>query len=69
MFNIENFDIKLNTSFIGRNFIYSEEIDSTNTYLMENENKFSNGTVIFSEFQEDGKGRLKRNCIVKKDKI
>ncbi|MCW8850142.1 MAG: biotin--[acetyl-CoA-carboxylase] ligase [Melioribacteraceae bacterium] len=60
MFNIENFDIKLETSAIGRNFIYCEEINSTNKYLLQSEKKLFHGTTIFSEFQEDGKGRLNR---------
>ena len=60
MFNLENFDIKLETSEIGRNFIYTEEVNSTNKYLLNSEAKLYNGTTIFSEFQEDGKGRLNR---------
>ncbi len=66
MFNIENFDIKLDTKFIGRNFIYTESIDSTNTYLMQNFKNLPHGTVIFSEFQEAGKGRLKRTWFSEK---
>lgn len=60
MFNIENFDIKLNTSFVGRNFIYTETINSTNAYLNENNENYANGTVIFSEFQQEGRGRFER---------
>lgn len=60
MFNLENFDIKLETDSVGRNFIYSEDISSTNRYLLENADKLNDGTTILSEFQNEGKGRLNR---------
>jgi BirA family transcriptional regulator, biotin operon repressor / biotin---[acetyl-CoA-carboxylase] ligase len=60
MFNIENFDIKLETNFLGRNFIYSEEVASTNSYLLKNTTELKHGTTIFSEYQSEGRGRLKR---------
>lgn len=66
MFNIENFDIKLETSFLGRNFYYFETIDSTNSFLMKSKKSFKNGTLVLSEFQEEGRGRLKRNWQSKK---
>lgn len=60
MFNIENFDIKLETENLGRNFIYTEEISSTNSYLMKSNDEFIHGTTILSEFQNQGKGRINR---------
>ncbi|MEE9429426.1 MAG: biotin--[acetyl-CoA-carboxylase] ligase, partial [Melioribacteraceae bacterium] len=61
MFTIEDFDIKLNTKFVGRNFIYAQNVSSTNSYLSEQNKNLENGSVALSEFQTDGKGRLKRS--------
>ena len=61
MFDLEKFDLKLNTDVIGRNFIYAEEVPSTNTELL-NESEFyqKHGTVLFSEKQTEGRGRKNR---------
>jgi len=61
MFNLEIFDIKLETEYLGRNFIYTDEIESTNTELLSNRqlNKKS-GTVLLAEKQLSGKGRKDR---------
>lgn len=61
MLELEKFDLKLNTDYIGRNFIYFEEIDSTNSFLMDKKDKNNtNGTIVFAEKQTEGRGRKNR---------
>jgi BirA family biotin operon repressor/biotin-[acetyl-CoA-carboxylase] ligase len=61
LFNIENFDIKLNTEYIGRTFVYAEELASTNTFLLDKQNGYNqSGTVVLAEKQTSGKGRKDR---------
>ena len=61
MFEIEKFDLQLETDFIGRNFIYADEIGSTNDELLRNKNLYKKtGTVLLAEKQSEGRGRKDR---------
>lgn len=59
----------LNTSFLGRNLVYYNTIDSTNNVAKELAAKGAiDGTVIVSEEQTGGRGRLGRQFISPKFK-
>jgi BirA family biotin operon repressor/biotin-[acetyl-CoA-carboxylase] ligase len=61
VFTIEKFDIKLDTNWIGRNFLFVEELDSTNSFLLDKKNEITiDGTVLFAEKQNKGRGRFDR---------
>lgn len=51
----------LKTEFIGRNYIYLEEVDSTNEEVKRVQSEYDEGLVIIAEEQTAGKGRLGRN--------
>jgi len=62
-FEIEKF---LKSRFLGKNFVFYEETDSTN--IRAKEGDFPHGTVIFAESQTSGKGRKGRRWISEKGK-
>lgn len=48
----------LNTKFIGKNFIYYDEVSSTNVICSDlAKNAFADGTVVVADSQTEGKGR------------
>ena len=66
-FVIEEMDIKLKTNFIGTNFIFYDEVDSTNQLLLNDNTIKNHGTVLFADNQVKGRGRLDREWITVKD--
>lgn len=68
MLSIEEFDIKLETELIGRNFTYLQEVESTNRYVLDSSNGIKyDGSVVFAEFQSAGRGRLDRKWLSSKE--
>lgn len=58
---LENISHNLSTEFIGKNIIHLDTVGSTNDYAKEIGNKVNGGTLIISEQQTKGKGRLGRS--------
>lgn len=50
-------DLRLETLFIGHNLLYFEKLDSTNTFLSQNIEKYLEGTVIIAGEQTAGRGQ------------
>ena len=68
MFDLEKFDLKLDTEFIGRYFYLADEIDSTNSQLLSEKKIYKEtGTVLLAEKQTKGKGRRNRIWLSQKE--
>lgn len=59
-FDIETFAIEVDAEIIGSHFYYFEEIESTNTFALQEIEELPNGTVILAEKQNNGRGRFNR---------
>lgn len=69
MFNTAQFEQKLDTSWLGRSFLYFKKIDSTNRYAKAVEiGEFTQGTVILADIQLAGKGQYQKTWISQPNK-
>ncbi len=60
--DINKVKLNIDTSVVGENLIYRESVESTNELLYEfAENGGEDGTILISDTQTGGKGRLGRN--------
>jgi BirA family transcriptional regulator, biotin operon repressor / biotin---[acetyl-CoA-carboxylase] ligase len=62
----ENIAYNLKSKFIGNNIIHFDTIDSTNDYAKKIANDMEDGTVIISEEQTKGRGRMGRKWYSRK---
>jgi len=65
-FKLEEMDIKLDTEYIGTNFIFYDELNSTNEKLLTDDSIKQHGTVLLTENQFVGRGRMGRKWISEK---
>ncbi len=65
LFNFDAFSLRLDTEWLGRKFLYFEEIESTNGHLKASSDAVS-GTTVLAEFQTSGRGRQDRVWISNK---
>ena len=60
-FDCDDYYSGLNTSWLGADLIYKDELESTNSYLKSLEtNEIGHGTVCMAEFQSAGRGQYRR---------
>lgn len=64
----EEINDKLKTKYIGKQIIYFDSVDSTNTKAKEIAQNVEEGTVIIAEEQTKGRGRLGRSWVSHKGK-
>lgn len=58
-----------NTNIIGKDIIYFEELDSTQSYAKQHINKIERtGTIVITDLQTQGKGTKQRDWYSSKDK-
>ncbi len=68
MFSVEDYNIKLETNRLSSHFVYVEDIDSTNSFLLSSDEEFEDGTIVLAEYQSNGRGRKERNWLSEKGK-
>jgi BirA family biotin operon repressor/biotin-[acetyl-CoA-carboxylase] ligase len=64
----EEINDKLKTKYIGKQIIYFDSVNSTNTKAKEIASDVEEGTVLIAEEQTKGRGRLGRNWVSPKGK-
>jgi BirA family biotin operon repressor/biotin-[acetyl-CoA-carboxylase] ligase len=64
----EEISESLHTKYIGKSIMYFQSLDSTNNKAKELANQLEDGSIIISEEQTAGKGRLGRNWVSPKYK-
>lgn len=63
LFTKDELEIGMKTAYLGKTVLCFETIDSTNRYLKEHAVKLPHGTLIVSEEQQGGRGRLGRGWV------
>lgn len=53
----------IQSSNLFKEFIYLDEVDSTNTYVKQNQQHLESATVVYTERQTQGRGRLSRKWV------
>ncbi|MDX1639514.1 MAG: biotin--[acetyl-CoA-carboxylase] ligase [Balneolaceae bacterium] len=62
MFDVDKFHTELDTSWIGHEVTYFEQLDSTNSYLKNiSEDQITHGMICLADNQTRGRGQYERN--------